>query len=108
MKIVEQHLELRSIPVAQKPVYLTFKCNICNQLCASRLVELDRESASCEGCKSSVRLRAIIQILSLELFGRSLSISEFPESRDIVGLGISDRESYAEGLARKFNYINTY
>jgi len=108
MKIVEQHLELRSTRVAQKPGYLTFECNICNRLCTRRLVELDRESASCEGCKSSVRWRAIIQILSLELFGRSLSISEFPESRDIVGLGISDCESYAEGLARKFNYINTY
>ncbi len=72
------------------------------------MATLDRETPTCEGCGSSVRLRAIIQILSLELFGRSLSISEFPESRDIVGLGISDWEVYAEGLARKFNYTNTY
>ncbi len=72
------------------------------------MATLDRETPTCEGCGSNVRLRGIIQILSLELFGRSLCISEFPIRRDIVGLGISDWEGYADGLARKFNYTNTY
>ena len=72
------------------------------------MAALDRETPNCEGCGSNVRLRAIIQILSFELFGRSLSISEFPIRSDIVGLGISDWEAYADGLARKFNYTNTY
>jgi len=72
------------------------------------MAALDRETPTCEGCGSNVRLRGIIQILSLELFGRSLCISEFPIRRDIVGLGISDWEGYADGLARKFNYTNTY
>jgi SAM-dependent methyltransferase len=72
------------------------------------MAALDRETPNCEGCGSNVRLRAIIQMLSLELFGRSLSISEFPDSHDIVGLGISDWEVYADRLAPKFNYTNTY
>jgi SAM-dependent methyltransferase len=91
-----------------EPGLLSFRCNICDQPSLTRIAALDRETPSCEGCGSNVRLRAIIQILSLELFGRSLCISEFPIRRDIVGLGISDWESYAEGLARKFSYINTY
>ncbi len=72
------------------------------------MAALDRETPTCEGCGSNVRLRAIIQILSLELFGRSLSVSEFPIRSDIEGLGISDWEVYADRLARKFNYTNTY
>jgi SAM-dependent methyltransferase len=72
------------------------------------MAALDRETPSCEGCGSNVSLRGIIQILSLELFGRSLSVSEFPIRSDIAGLGISDWEVYAERLARKFNYTNTY
>lgn len=91
-----------------EPGLLSFRCNICDRPGLTRPATFDRETPSCEGCGSNVRLRAIIQILSLELFGRSLCISEFPIRRDIVGLGISDWESYAEGLARKFSYINTY
>src|SRR6266849_4742006 len=94
-------------PNRVEPGLLSFRCNICDRPGLTRMATLDREGPSCEGCKSSVRLRAIIQILSLELFGRSLSISEFPDSHDIVGLGISDWEVYAEGLACKFNYTNT-
>jgi SAM-dependent methyltransferase len=91
-----------------EPGRLSFRCNICDWLGWTRIETLDREGPSCERCKSSVRLRAIIHILSIELFGRSLSISEFPDRPDIVGLGISDWEVYAAGLQRKFNYTNTY
>lgn len=91
-----------------QPGTLSFRCNICDALSSTRISTLDREGASCQNCLSSVRLRAIIQILSLELFGRSLTISEFPERRDLAGLGISDWEVYAERLEGKFNYQNTY
>src|SRR2546429_7480451 len=91
-----------------EPGLLSFRCNICDRLGLTRMAALDRETPSCQGCGSSVRFRGIIQILSLELFGRSLSVSEFPIRRDIVGLGISDWEGYAKCLARKFNYTNTY
>src|SRR5437762_9289818 len=91
-----------------EPGLLSFRCNICDRLGLTRMAALDRETPTCEGCGSNVRLRAIIQILSLELFGRSLSVSEFPIRSDIAGLGISDWEVYADRLVRKFNYTNTY
>jgi SAM-dependent methyltransferase len=53
-------------------------------------------------------MRAIIRILSLELFGKSLAIPDFPIRHDIVGMGMSDWEEYAERLKHKLNYRNTY
>src|SRR5947199_8825819 len=91
-----------------EPGLLSFRCNICDRPGLTRMAPLDRETPTCEGCGSNVSLRAIIQILSLELFGRSSCISEFPIRRDIVGLGISDGESDADGLARKFSDMKTY
>src|SRR3989442_1872046 len=81
-----------------EPGLLSFRCNICDRPGLTRMAALDRETPTCEGCGSNVRLRAIIQILSSELFGRSLSVSEFPIRSDIVGSGISDWAGYAECL----------
>jgi SAM-dependent methyltransferase len=53
-------------------------------------------------------MRAIVHVLSLELFGQSLLLSEFPKRRDLRGVGMSDWDGYASGLARKLNYQNTY
>ena len=47
-------------------------------------------------------------MLSLELLGRSLCLSEFPTRPDIIGLGMSDWDGYASVLAQKFSYQNTY
>jgi len=47
-------------------------------------------------------------VLSLELLGRSLCLSEFPTRPDIIGLGMSDWDGYASVLAQKFSYQNTY
>jgi SAM-dependent methyltransferase len=91
-----------------KPGLLSFRCNICDLVGLAEVANLDREAPSCDGCGSSVRLRAMIQILSVELFGRGLCVSEFPIRRDIVGLGFSDWEGYAVKLAEKFSYTNTF
>ncbi len=67
-----------------------------------------REPWSCLYCGSNVRWRSIIHALSSELFGESLAIPDFPNRPDLVGLGLSDWEGYAMGLAKKFAYTNSY
>ena len=60
------------------------------------------------GCGSTPRARAIIRAFSTELFGRNLVLADFPVSREISGLGMTDWEGYAARLAEKFSYTNTY
>ena len=45
--------------------------------------KLAREEVSCS-CGSTVRVRSIAHVLSLELFGESLAISEMPFRPDLV------------------------
>jgi SAM-dependent methyltransferase len=70
--------------------------------------KLGREVASCPNCGSTGRWRSIISVLSLELFGVSLVLSDFPIRSDLVGLGMTDWDGYALPLARTFNFRNTY
>jgi SAM-dependent methyltransferase len=44
----------------------------------------------------------------MELFGQSVPLPEFPTLKAIRGVGMTDDESYAERLAEKFDYTNTY
>ncbi len=53
-------------------------------------------------------MRGIIHHLSLGLFGASISLPEFPFSPEVVGLGLSDWEGYAETLKHKLSYTNTF
>jgi SAM-dependent methyltransferase len=50
----------------------------------------------------------MVYALSLGLFGRPLTLSDFPENREIVGKGMSDWDGYAKSLAKKLNYTNTF
>lgn len=93
-----------SVPVGS----LTFQCNICGQICQTRLAEMHREVASCPGCRSTPRWRGVIRALSLELFGESLAIPDFPERRELHGIGMSDWDGYALPLSGKLSYTNTY
>ena len=84
---------------------MTFTCNICG---ARNTVEkFVTEPATC-GCGSNVRLRALIHLLSMELFGVSLPLPEFPRLKAIRGIGMTDKECYAGPLAEKFEYTNTH
>ena len=100
-------INLKDIPRINSDT-LSYRCNICGKECESEITDLTREKPSCMSCNSTVRMRAIIRILSLELFGESLAIPDFPIRPDIVGVGMSDWEGYAERLKHKFNYRNTY
>jgi SAM-dependent methyltransferase len=84
---------------------VSFICNICGAF--NEVENFATEPASC-GCGSNVRLRALIHLLSLELFGRSLTLTEFPKLKSVRGLGMTDKEGYARILAEKFDYTNTH
>jgi SAM-dependent methyltransferase len=90
------------------PKTLAFRCNICGEHCQIALDRLRREEASCKGCGSSARMRAIIRVLSTQLFDENLLLSDFPARPDIRGLGMTDWKGYADRLAEKFSYRNTY
>jgi SAM-dependent methyltransferase len=85
---------------------LSFLCNICGLTNTIEL--LQQEDSSCAGCGSNVRLRALIYLLSTELFGDALVLHDFPRLPGIKGLGLSDQANYAVPLASKFDYTNTY
>ena len=83
----------------------SFICNICGTFNAVQ--HYASEPASC-ACGSNVRCRALIHLLSTELFGRSLVLRDFPRLKAIRGLGMTDKSCYAQILADKFDYTNTY
>ena len=84
---------------------VSFTCNICGAY--NEVENFATEPASC-ACGSNVRLRALIHLLSIELFGSSLILTQFPTLKAIRGLGLSDQSGYAGILAEKFDYTNTY
>ena len=87
---------------------LRFSCNICGRACRARIDELGREVPSCRHCGSTPRFRGIVHVLSVELFGQSLPLPEFPERKDLTGIGMSDWDGYGRALAQKLDYTNTY
>jgi SAM-dependent methyltransferase len=99
-------MRLGDAPTAQAPP--TFRCNICGQTNPITPLTFQREIASCEGCGSCARFRAVIHVLSKELFGRSIALPDFPVRREVKGLGMSDWDGYASRLAEKLDYVNTY
>lgn len=98
------------VPSASSGERRDFICNVCGQL--NRDVPLEhiqsREYQSCGYCRSSLRMRSVIHALSLELFGRAMTLPEFPVDKSITGLGMSDWEGYADRLKDKLTYVNTF
>jgi SAM-dependent methyltransferase len=84
---------------------VSFICNICGE--HNHVADFATEPASCP-CGSNVRMRALIHLLSMELFNQNLVLADFPKVKAIRGLGMSDQEFYARLLAEKFDYTNTY
>ena len=87
---------------------MEFTCNICGKRNRTASRELGREEASCAECGSSVRMRGLLRALSNEIFGMSLTLPEFPRVKSLRGLGLSDSPQYADQLALKFDYRNTF
>src|SRR5262245_40764853 len=84
---------------------VSFICNICGA--HNHVEQFSSEPATC-ACGSNVRIRALIHLLSIELFDHSIPLVDFPVLKSIRGLGMSDKEGYAAILAEKFDYTNTY
>lgn len=55
-----------------------------------------------------MRVRALVALLSTEIFGAAMTIPEFPELKGIRGVGMSDSPQLAEHMAGKFDYTNTF
>ena len=68
---------------------VSFVCNICDRY--NEVEHFETEPATCD-CGSNVRVRALIYLLSMELFGQSLTLAAFPKLKSIRGLGMSDKE----------------
>jgi SAM-dependent methyltransferase len=94
--------------VDREPPTLLFYCNICGKPSRTKVKSLDREIPTCQACGSNARVRAVIQVLSMELFHENLLLPDFPTRREIRGLGMTDWEGYALKLFEKFDYLNTY
>lgn len=67
-----------------------------------------RETAGCPSCKSTLRMRALVALLSREIFGVAMALPEFPTMKGIRGIGMSDSPELAQRLAEKFDYTNTF
>jgi hypothetical protein len=87
---------------------ISFTCNLCGQANQREQAELTREAHTCTVCSSSVRVRSIIHVLSMELLGISIPLTEFPQLKSLRGIGTSDSCVYADRLAQKFDYRNTF
>jgi SAM-dependent methyltransferase len=100
---------IRDVQPARNGIPLVrFQCNICGASNTVPRPRLEREVSSCDHCKSTVRWRSVIHALSLEIYGKSLAIPDFPAMPQLTGIGMTDWLGYAKPLAKKFNYRNTY
>ena len=94
--------------MSKKRQFIRFECNVCGRRNRLERSRFGRETPTCPGCQSTVRLRSVVHLLSTELFGQSLNLRDFPESKSVSGIGLSDWRGYAGGLAKAFSYVNTY
>lgn len=85
-----------------------FLCNICGTECERPAEGLAREGSHCPVCHSSMRVRALIALLSQELLGVPMTLVELPVLKSIRAMGMSDNDELAEKLAQKFDYTNTF
>jgi SAM-dependent methyltransferase len=94
--------------VRRSPSELAFRCNVCGTQCSAALDDLKREVSSCPQCESTVRFRGVVHVLSKALFGESLALPDFPFRPELVGIGLTDWSGYADWLAEKLSYQNTF
>lgn len=87
---------------------LRYRCNICGGVNETTPDALTREDSSCAFCRCSVRFRSMIHVISIGLFGKSLTLDEFPANKRIKGIGLSDWNGYASRLSAKLDYSNTF
>lgn len=91
------------------PDTVNFRCNVCGKSNTLARQALTREAGTCAHCGSTVRMRAIVHLVTSELLGESMALPDIKTRHaDISGIGMSCWVGYAERLAEKFDYTNTY
>lgn len=85
-----------------------FTCNVCGTPCRVPLSVMSRECPSCYGCGSTIRFRSVINALSIGLEIGLIPLPKNPVRKTIVGIGMTDSESYSGRLEKRFSYKNTY
>lgn len=107
-RMVRRSLERSHAKTGLSPGTLSFVCNVCSTECSAPMMLLERETASCSACGSTVRMRAIVDALSRSIYGESRVLSDFSVDKGIRGVGMSDWAEYADRLQSKFEYTNTF
>jgi SAM-dependent methyltransferase len=87
---------------------LDYTCNVCGAGNRSSIEDLTRENPSCTCCRSTVRMREVVYLASIALFGAALPIPELPVRPELRGVGLSDWWEYADRLASHIDYRNTW
>ncbi len=85
-----------------------FRCNICGTRGSLAHAKFGREQWSCQGCRSTSRMRGIVHLITTGLLGTDAPLSEIEPRKDLVGIGMSDWQGYAKRLAETFDYLNTF
>ncbi len=87
---------------------LSFTCNVCGKSVSAPIGMISiRECRSCHECGSTQRMRMVVHLLSMGLYGKSMATGCFPATKKL-GMGMSDTPSIAVRLGRKLNYTNTF
>ena len=86
---------------------LEFACNICGRLNRKARSALGREAPSCDRCESSVRMRAMVYLVTRHLHGADVTLPDMKPTEH-VGIGLSDWLGYSRPLACKTRYQNTF
>ena len=67
-----------------------------------------REVPTCAHCGSSVRLREVAATVGRQVLGTTVAARDWPSRHDLLGIGFSDPEIYAQHLDRVTSYQNTW
>lgn len=107
LKLLKREWEVFPFSSRSRGQEILFRCNICGRMTKALLSKLTREDVTCR-CGSTVRLRALVHVLSLGLFGESHTIPDMPFRPDLVGVDMSGARILADRLAERIGYTNTF
>jgi len=95
--------------ISDKSTNIEFTCNICGWtgIAPIRLIS-GRETPSCRQCGSTLRFRAIVSVLTAEIFSSPKVLRVTDKHKNITGIGMSDSPLYANLLKEVFSYTNTF
>lgn len=86
----------------------SYVCNVCGHENMHSEHEFSREGAGCPNCVAYVRIRAIAALVAYEMTGERTPLFQYDSRLPYKGVGMSDLDSLADGLANSFHYTNTY